>query len=388
MKKRNASNGCFRRMVSAVLLALSACFALPGPSQVSGGTQPEKIDPDEFLLKYRLVLRDLELLYGNVQVEGLHVSTRPPPDPTRTRASSAVKKAVTTEDPSEPGRGFFYARSDGREKMLLSEPGKPASTGVVNSGTRKLRLHRRPPENGSWYVELDFNSPNDELFVMKLLRMRLTTAPYSPGCGPDFPEHVSSAEFKILEVSRATDAGSDLAKVKFQYIPKDEKKASLDGWFRVDLAMNWVIRDYEFESHRAWVSARDGVTRNSTFRTNGFVNYRRENGNPLPTEIEIRLYNNNRKVPSVDNYKISKYVIGPTPPTEFTLAAFGLGDYDRTVTQVQTRSTYRTAVLSVGAFFAAFLLFCIGRSIQKARKRPRASTPDQPGRSHTLETTN
>ncbi len=358
------------RLISRRLVVLALCSALPIFWGISYGTEPEKIDPDEFLIKYRQAFRDLESLYSNVQVEAVVVTTRPPRASTKKNTGSATEAVNTKADSSPGGTVISYTRSEGREKMLLNESGKPPSVAVVISGTRGVRLYHRKPEGGSWSVETD--TANGRFPALKLHGMRLTTAAYSPSGIVGFAELVRSPDFKILEVSRNMDAGADIAKVSFRFSPTVKGKNPLEGWFRLDLGMNWVIRDYEFESRGTTTSSPDGSARNWSVRTNGFVSYRLVDGKPAPTENEIRM-RHDRRGETIVNYKISKFVFGSTPPEDFTLAAFGLDDYDRTVSQAQTRSTYRTAVASAAAFVAAFVLFCVGRSIQKSRRKSAAA---------------
>ncbi|MFI5456160.1 MAG: hypothetical protein ACHRXM_11990 [Isosphaerales bacterium] len=222
----------------------------------------------------------------------------------------------------------------------------------------------RKGPGGSWYVETDLNG-DDEWPALRRYRNWLTEAPYNPGCLPRFLEYVNSPDFRINEVSRTTDGGVDLAKVVFEYVPKDPKKPRLLGWLRLDLARSWVIRDYEFDVRLAGLQ--DGAKAETTIRNKGFVKYRQENGRQIPTAIEVTKYAKNGNSVT-DHINISKYFFVSIPPEEFTLSAFGLGDYELTLSQVQTRTTYRTVTLALGAFLAALVLFRMGRSIQKGRK--------------------
>jgi len=240
MNTQSLGNRCLRRMVFGVMVALPFCWLIRASSETRAGDDSERIDPDGFLTEFRQTVSHLESLYKNVQVQGTHVTTR----------SNPGKPPVKTVD-----TGFYYARSDGREKLLLGAPDDPrpdnpvSGTAVVNSGSRKFRLARKQP-GGSWSVEIDQNV-NEELPGLMLYRNWLTVAPYGPGCVSLFSEYIGSPDFGIQDVSRTTDGGMNLVKVIFQYAPKGAMSRA-QGWLRLDPAMSGVIRDYDFETRNPW----------------------------------------------------------------------------------------------------------------------------------------
>ena len=206
-----------------------------------------------------------------------------------------------------------------------------------------------------------------------MLRYRswLTQAPYNPGCIPLFLDYLGSPEFTIREVTRMSEDGVDLAKVDFAYRPKDSKKPTLEGWLRLETARTWVIHDYDFDMRIA--SVREGARAEAVVRNKGFVKYREEDGKPVPAEIEVSKTARNGNT-LTDHTSVSEFLFKPSPPEDFTLAAFGLGDYELTLSEAQTRSTYRNLAIAVGAFLAAFVLFRLGRSIHKNARGSRVET--------------
>ncbi len=367
---RNLPTGFLLRIHAGITLALSFCFAAVSLLETCAAYAVEKPNPSDYLPKFRQAARELESLYRNVRVEGTHVATRPGRPAAKDQASSKDRASLS---PRTVVAKFSFARSDGREKLLLSPPEEAVSgTAVVSSGLRKFRLMRKGP-GGSWYVETDVNT-DDDWPAMTRYRNWLTAAAFSPGGFPRFLEYVISADFRIREVSQAADRGVDLVKVVFEYVPKDPQKPRLEGWLRLDPAMSSVIRDYEFTTRLSWL--RDGVKGETSIRNTGFVNYTLENGKPVPSEIEVSRYVNGRT--TTDHVSISDFRFTLSPPQEFTLSAFGLGDYERTASQVQTQATYRSAALALGAFLAAFVLFRMGRSIQKGRPNAGPMILDRP----------
>ena len=368
MQKRNLNAGVWAHAVLKVSVPLVACCALQVGSGVREAQKPEKVAPADYLPRYRRILHELASNYRDVVVEGTETVTRP------LRESAKEKRVASTKDTSTR---FTYVRTSDREKLVLGpgdEPAESARTVVVNSDHRRFRLFRKPT-SGSWYVDIDLRSDNEEFPAFAQYRSRLTAAAFSPGCLPGFVELVDSGGFTVREVVEVSADGVALEQVRFLYVPAEEGKPRIEGWVRLDPAMGRVVHDYDFESKGS--SVRDAVKREWTMRTKGFVTYRKDRGKPVPAEVEVATYvNGNRS--STHHYGVARYSLRETPSEDFTLAAFGLADYDRTVGQVERRTTYRTAVLAGTAFLVALFLFAVGRRVHRARGRTvRTSATDK-----------
>jgi hypothetical protein len=355
MNQRNSSSRSRLGTACGIVVPLAFLCSLAPFSQICAGQEAEKLDPDAFLAHFRQAARDFDSLYKNVRIEGTHVATRPNRTPAKDQKDSPTRTINS---------GFSYAQSDAREKLLLSPP-DPAGSGsaVVRSGDRRFRLMRKGTQ-GSWYVETDIDSDDDWPALMRY-RSWLIEAPYNPGCIPRFREYLDSSDFKIRQVSVSTEAGVELTKAVFEYAPQDTKKPRLAGWLRVDASRSWAIHDYDFDVRL--VSVREGTKREASIRNKGFVNYSEQDGRLIPAEIEVSKHAQNGNIVT-DHTSVAQFLFASTPPEEFTLRAFGLGDYELTVGQAQARTTYRMIALAVGAFLAAFVLFRMGRSIQKGAR--------------------
>ena len=355
MNQKNSSTRSLRGTVCSIVVPLAFLYTAGTFSQIRAGQLAEKLDPDGFLSHFRQAARDFDSLYKNVRIEGTHVATRPNRTPAKDQETSPTRTINS---------GFSYAQSGPHEKLLLSPPDPAGSgTAVVRSGDRRFRLMRKGT-HGSWYVETDLNSDDDWPALMRY-RSWLIESPYNPGCIPRFREYLDSPEFKIRQVSHSTEGGVELAKAVFEYVPQDTKKPRLEGWLRADPARNWAIHDYDFNVRL--VSIREGTKSEASIRNKGFVNYRQEDGRLIPAEIEVSKHAQNGNIVT-DHTSVAQFLFASSPPEEFTLSAFGLGDYELTVGQAQARSTYRMIALALGAFLAAFFLFRMGRSIQKGAR--------------------
>jgi hypothetical protein len=355
MNHTNSSTRSFSGTICGIMVPLALLCSLAACSQIRAGQEPGKLDPDGVLAHLRQAARDFDSLYKNVRIEGTHVATRPNRTPAKDQNNSPARTIHS---------GFTYAQSEGREKLLLSPPDPTGSgTAVVRSGDRRFRLMRKGT-HGTWYVETDLSSDDDWPALMRY-RSWLIESPYNPGCIPRFREYLDSPDFKIREVSRSTEGGVELTKAVFEYAPQDTKKPRLAGWLRVDPARNWAIHDYDFDVRLVLV--REGTKSQTSIRNKGFVNYSEQDGRLIPAEIEVSKHAQNGNIVT-DHTNIAQFLFATSPPEEFTLSAFGLGDYELTVGQAQARTTYRTIALAVGAFLAAFVLFRTGRSIQKSTR--------------------
>ncbi len=355
MNQRNSSTRSLHGTVCGIVVPLAFLCSVATVSQIRAAQEAEKLDPTGFLAHFRQAARDFDSLYKYVRIEGTHVAIRPNRTPAKDQQDSPTRTINS---------GFSYAQSEEREKLLLSPPDPAGSgTAVVRSGDRRFRLMRKGTY-GSWYVETDLNSDDDWPALMRY-RSWLIESPYNPGCIPRFREYLDSSDFKIRQVSRSTEGGVELTKAVFEYAPQDTKKPRLDGWLRVDPARNWAIHDYDFNVRL--VSVRDGTKRETSIRNKGFVNYRENEHRLFPAEIEVSKHAQNGNIVT-DHTNVSEFLFAPSPPEEFTLSAFGLGDYELTVGQAQARTTNRMIALALGAFMAAFVLFRIGRSIQKGAR--------------------
>jgi hypothetical protein len=148
----------------------------------------------------------------------------------------------------------------------------------------------------------------------------------------------------------------------FRYLPNDEKNPNMEGWFRVDSSLNSVIRDYEIKvTHHAFDQARKLVSQIS-----GSILYKVENGTPVPVEVNYKEEHDNqvqhRRFVDVRTYEINRFVLGPTPAAEFTLAAFGLGDFERPSARSTSRGPYLLLVIAGAALFLSLVLSRLARS--------------------------
>ncbi len=83
-------------------------------------------------------------------------------------------------------------------------------------------------------------------------------------------------------------------------------------------------------------------------------------GRPVPSEIQ---YLERRSTGTTDQtvFHLNSFTLGPTPPEEFTLAVFGLGDFVRPSERTTRQSAYYLAGIGVAAFASSVILATVAR---------------------------
>jgi hypothetical protein len=328
---------------SLLVLALSLACA---------DSEGESIAPDRFLREYRDALRDLQSMYADVIVTGEHKVV----GPARTKSTQ-----------------FTYISSGKNEKMhLWREKPDYFDRVFVIGENREFQVIRRTP-SGSYYLENVSDSGEGWRPFLLDMKFRSRGAAYCPVGLGEFPGFVNSHVFVIKQVSRVSEGGTPLLNVDFEFNPSDKGEFKLKGWFRADPQQALVIRSYDIEVRTPILQGKK-AGQELISHSQGRMAYRDENGKPAPTENHSTMFKDGRVVRE-DHYTFSKFSFESAPPVEFTLAAFGLGDIERTAREIETRNNYWTAALAVAAILMSLLLFRAGRSFQKRRAAERESVP-------------
>ncbi len=332
-----------------------------------------RLSPTEFLPRYRQALRELEACYRNAQIDGRESTYK-------RSASLPIQGASDTSQkpPRERGfRGFFYVFSEPNEKLWLTnakyfnrlkEPKLYIDSVIVSAGSHQFMVSRRAP-GGPYFL---VRSENGTVipYNVQTFRHRVKNAPYCLAGFPDFVEYVNSPQFHVTEVSNTTDSGRALTKVVFEYAPNDFKKPNMEGWLRLETSFNWVIRDYEISVTHTKPGQPPIISHIS-----GSVDYRQEQGTPIPIRIKYDGWDDfsTKKKRFFEDtlYELDRFALGATPSEDFSLAAFGLGDFERPSARASNRIPY---YLVVGALVALLISAALARIARLYRNRNSEST--------------
>jgi hypothetical protein len=357
-------------------VSVCVCVLVWAPLAVPDEPDGEAVDPTWILAKYRAAVRDLQATYVNAQIVGTSriVQTRAPQEKRGALESGA--KAVTNPTPGggTRERSFAYAFCDGKERIVA----KGVLEGVVvDNGSAQFSINRPGP--GKPYSVKFHSTERIEMNGLVEMRQQLRDAPYRPGGLVDVEKYVNSPHFSIEWARRRRREGGSVISLLVHHRPPTEQEWHFDGRMDLDESLGLVIRQYELEFRVA------SPKRRVHMGTEGSVEYKREGGKVVPTHVVYKTHPIPEKQSTRWEYDISSYSLVATPPEEFTLAYYGLGDFERTLGQVETRSSYRTAWAAAIAFLIGFILFGVGVKVQKARARALTSIqpeqiPDSPPR--------
>ena len=335
----------------------------------------ENLSSSDFLREYRRVLNEQRARYCDARIDG-RITGRMYWLKASKRGSGKASPLFVFEGESPPemksGSGFSYAFSGGSEKLrtINNNPSHRLDSVLVSTDSIEFLVRRAVP--GGPYFLAQSKPKTADLRVLKPYRNRVKNASYCVGSLPDFPEYVSSPNFRVMQVSRTTDSGRPVTKVHFQYSSNEKKNNVTDigGWFRLETSMNWGVRDYEFKRTVIEPGKEKWVTQFS-----GSISYKQENGPPVPIQVKFKSAQNDGQVEEVI-YDIDDFVLGPTPAEAFTLASFGLGDFERPSTRGTNFATYYALIFGVAALVASAALAWMGKSLR--RRRPSATDTDIP----------
>ena len=335
-------------LIAWILVLVFFPLTRPGLLRGQQNESTNEIAPDQFLKDYQRALGSLQTTYHNVQAEGIktfeseHVSlSQPPREPIH-------RKKITK---------FSYAFSDGHEKVWIErdEP-KYLHRVMVSADGNQFRMGRRTPD-APYFLEQAGGA--GELDEFGRYRNRIRDATYCPAGLPEFLTYLGSPEFQIQRVVRTAAAGEHLVKVVFDCSPSDKTKTKMKGWFSLDSSLDWVIRDYEIEVQRPGGSI-------PSFRLAGSVRYEEGGKQPVPVEIHVKSETGNKKTKysTHETYTISRFSLASTPSGDFTLAAYGLGDFEKLSRRSTNRVPYYAAAFAAVALLVSFVLTRFGKRLR------------------------
>ena len=357
-------------LLISALASLSLFVAL---SRLYGQPQREGETYIRFLREYRQAIARLKKIYdGDVWIEARWgrsnaqtASTEPPADLT----TPVLRHSISLIRSGDLGKIRY--KDDGNLDRVL-----------VDTGDRSFMIRRSSPDN-PYFLE-EHHAYGDTRKDFHHYQFLFQYASFCPAGMGSFPEFVNSPEFKILEMTRTNDGGESLVRISFEYPNKDGKLEvstsphetrvyrDVSGFLVLDSARGFVIRDYDVNVGSVIVRDRDGKAGSVpqpvsvTYRSVGSVRYKDGSEPPAPSEINERsLFGKGRKW-LWRKYELSKFELthNPAEPEEFSLAAYGLGDFERPSKRSANYVTYYILAVASAAFLISYILLRIGRYFQ------------------------
>jgi len=304
----------FRVVLCAALLSLFVVLERPCLAV-------NDLSPESFLQEYRNAIKQSQIANRNIQLEGIL---------SRTIFRNNEQKI------SEEQKRVLYAANQGREKIMF-HVGKPddaegyAERVFVLGCDRNFLLGRSSPQGNFQVLEIiaDSNRKRSQLANDLAFTADLTNSL----SGIPLLQMIESKNFKVIEIKQNVIGNHHFVRVEFDYRPNAYEDAELEGgvfrgWMLVDPERNWVVREYEYKATSA--KSPDVVP---TYT--GAIRYKiEEDGTPLPEEATcIMKYvqsNGETEIMRLEyHFQAERLSTDPIPDSEFTLAAYGLGDFEQ-----------------------------------------------------------
>ncbi len=333
-----------RQCASHRLPILAVLFGLSW--QGIGHAAPPDPDPVRFLEEYRLAIRELEKLTRAFAVEG----------------EVTIEYALRTDSTKKVTRLITYAARD-RDEIWTTV----TTAGLKHPDERKVAVLIQPkravvmkqvtPRKGYSIVNL-LKNPSDlggywSDDKATYVTPALTVGQYS------LVHPVASGRFRVRSVHRVDREGRPLLRVDFA-CPPDAKGGNLldaigiEGWMTVDPALGHAVCEHDVRLTYPGKSYFDHQSKDKV------TYWDQTDAIPIPKEVDISL---TEPFAKTYHFVATKASSVPLPPSEFTLDAFGLGDFDAIPGQGSNHATAWS--FGIGALALALGLFL------KARTRSR-----------------
>lgn len=160
------------------------------------------------------------------------------------------------------------------------------------------------------------------------------------------PDLFDDTGFKFRRITEARTGGERLARIDFEYRPANGR-ATNDGWLLVDPTRSWALRRFEY--HFTAVG-RPGFSLKGECRYEGS-----QDGVPLLRSASLIESYPEGVVYTYDS-NITKIEHASTPPESFTLAAYGLGQFEKPVGASTNTTAYWFYALATVALIAGAML--------------------------------
>ena len=197
---------------------------------------------------------------------------------------------------------------------------------------------RRSKQGGPFMLgDVKTSGPPRALVVYKAM---LVDLPYVPtGAQSEFPECVWSKEFAIRDVTTSSDSEGPLVKAAFEYIPADKSKTKMRGWIALDPSRNWAISAMKSPgSTRPALGERTNPSAKRLGRSSPRLGPLQSCGWHLRTDCvrwnfirDHGRYHLRRHARAAVEF--TRFDVAAVPDGEFSLAAFGLGDFENPSTR-------------------------------------------------------
>jgi len=296
------------------------------------------LDPRTFLKDYRAALGRLQDAYKTVRVEGILSKNS-----TRAGAFQPFREEIFD---------YSYAARDGRERMVATSKKPEYHRAFVTGDCRNFVVYRRPGR-GEYAVEQLGPLPPTYQGLFESRRDLFVRAAYS--ASGLVTKLLGSSGFVVRKLERSSLDGEELLRVEFTRRPDPEHDDPDDvaGWLLLDTARGWAMRSFEVRRISPKASGKAEIR-------SGSASYRYEAGLPLPADVSLSVKDIGDTVMRW-HFQAKQGTFQPTPPAEFTLAGYGLGDLERPARRGGNAFAYWAFGIAGVAIVASVVLRRLGK---------------------------
>jgi len=280
------------------------------------GSVASDLSPDTFLKEYRDALKQLQSAYSTVQIEGIIVRSNI--DKTSKKLEDNLTLRFSLDRSGKKNRFIHVVGEDGTrayKKDLF----------VVGSGQDfHLQQIDGPHSNYRIFRLIDIN--NDKTSVNFIYKTIVAESALSVSSNL-ITKLIDSDSFKIKSVQRVPHGPEMLVRVEFDYKSDDPQEIYyLSGWMLLDPERSWAVRSHEVRFDYPPPNKFYAVAK-------GNVRYRSDGDEiPLPEELTFSQQYFQPDGTSSEtrwHFQAERLSTDPIPDSEFTLAAYGLGDVEQ-----------------------------------------------------------
>jgi hypothetical protein len=129
---------------------------------------------------------------------------------------------------------------------------------------------------------------------------------------------LDSPGFTLKEAKRVTTEDGERVRFEFRYQEDPSKPSFREGWWTVDPALGWVVREYEFSG--------DGIYAQAPVI--GSQEYSKSASGGVPALAKAQFSWNPEGSRSERSFEVEECLLGSCPDEPFRLATYGLGHLD------------------------------------------------------------
>ena len=276
----------------------------------------DEIPPDVFLRDYQDALKRLQADLDHGRIKG------------------KMKENLTITGKNDPIRDriykFEYKRNGENVEKLTFDNG-------VSQYEQRVYVFSKTPfwisrKSESHNYSLNDYGPFPSVFKVFLDDHKRLSFSASYSIGNEYVHiMMESGRFVVRKATRITQNDKPLIRVEFDHTPADPKTQiyGMTGWFLVDPAHNWAVVEHEVKKNDL-VNPKDKQVNEVI---SGSVRYSNREGCTLfPEDVSLTILSllpDGRKFERRYQFQLEECSTDPIPDSEFTLAAYGLGDVEQ-----------------------------------------------------------